>query len=468
MRTVISPIGTPDYLFHDGDPETGELGTLVTAQWLNDTQGATRDLQQECIAVLTEAGLAPDAGQAAQLTAAIKAIVKKQTLSSTGNLSEIKAAGTSAQALAREALALGTAATHDVQTSKDDVAPERVLVNGGTFVIDANQVEMRAGGADFKFGGSGTFASPGGVTAFNGATELAQNAIYVRGTGNKHLWFYSPEGKEVGLVYASDDNTIHLRSNGGPSLDVSGTGEVTVNGPSINANAYNLFGTILPGTLQQYMPVCADADSAPYGWSMVSHGSLNFPMADAYGTVLTVRTGGTNREPNVPPAGDQAWYQQLYFSTSDGVYFRTRTNIAPWTAWQRQMQKADDDHTRTDLANYADTKKQEVMNWTGGNFIHLDSCSTAGFNSNNVAMPYMLHTSSNTVVQLAREDWVRLNFVMDFRLLGRTWISHDGGIDAPPGCVFVSGGDFGSDNGGYGYAAVQKNVNGTWYTVAHN
>jgi hypothetical protein len=79
MKPLIDTINTVDGQFHLKNKETGELATIVTPKYMNDTQGATRDLQQECIAVLTEAGLAPDAGQAAQLIAAIKAIIKKQS-----------------------------------------------------------------------------------------------------------------------------------------------------------------------------------------------------------------------------------------------------------------------------------------------------------------------------------------------------------------------------------------------------
>ncbi|WP_223271352.1 hypothetical protein, partial [Buttiauxella sp. B2] len=60
--------------------------------------------------------------------------------------------------------------------------------------------------------------------------ELAQNAIYIRGGGNKHLWFHNASGEEVGLVYASDDKTLHLRAGQGPSVDIQSDGHVTVNG----------------------------------------------------------------------------------------------------------------------------------------------------------------------------------------------------------------------------------------------
>ncbi|TNV17864.1 hypothetical protein FH968_17545, partial [Buttiauxella sp. B2] len=36
---------------------------------------------------------------------------------------------------------------------------------------------------------------PGGLKVLSGSTELAQNAIYIRGGGNKHLWFHNASGE---------------------------------------------------------------------------------------------------------------------------------------------------------------------------------------------------------------------------------------------------------------------------------
>ncbi|EAW3718522.1 tail fiber protein [Salmonella enterica] len=74
MQDLMPPITTPDNAFHDGNPATGELGTIVAAEWLNNTQGAIRDIQAECIAILAEAGFKPDPTKK-QLLDAIKTIV---------------------------------------------------------------------------------------------------------------------------------------------------------------------------------------------------------------------------------------------------------------------------------------------------------------------------------------------------------------------------------------------------------
>ncbi|EMY3275036.1 hypothetical protein AAIO85_002050 [Salmonella enterica] len=43
MKPLMKPIDTPDQVFHDGDPSTGESGTICNAEWLNNTQTRIRD-----------------------------------------------------------------------------------------------------------------------------------------------------------------------------------------------------------------------------------------------------------------------------------------------------------------------------------------------------------------------------------------------------------------------------------------
>ncbi|MDH1321204.1 hypothetical protein N5C39_22810 [Enterobacter bugandensis] len=71
-----------------------------------------------------------------------------------------------------------------------------------------------------------TLTTPGGIRAFNGATELAQNAIIIRGDGNKHLWFFRTDNQEAALIYAGNDNVLRLRGGGGPALAISPDGSV--------------------------------------------------------------------------------------------------------------------------------------------------------------------------------------------------------------------------------------------------
>ncbi|HHQ9378184.1 TPA: hypothetical protein ACSW2U_002547 [Enterobacter roggenkampii] len=70
MRPLMPPVQTPDNLFHDGNPLTGELGTIVDAEHLNNEQAAIRDTQSELIAILTAAEMEPES-TAGQLLAAL-------------------------------------------------------------------------------------------------------------------------------------------------------------------------------------------------------------------------------------------------------------------------------------------------------------------------------------------------------------------------------------------------------------
>jgi len=69
-------INTQDGLFHDGNPSTGELGTIVPASWLNS-------IQAELLSVLAAGNIAPDQNKQTQVTEAIKKMVVAATATNT-------------------------------------------------------------------------------------------------------------------------------------------------------------------------------------------------------------------------------------------------------------------------------------------------------------------------------------------------------------------------------------------------
>lgn len=117
MQNLMPPINTPDQLFHDGDPTQGIEGTLVTAGYLNNQQGATRDLQQELLNVLGGAHIQPDPQKTDQLLTALRALL----LSRKNPFGDIKLDGTVQKAL--ENLGLGELALAGATTGA-------MLVNG--------------------------------------------------------------------------------------------------------------------------------------------------------------------------------------------------------------------------------------------------------------------------------------------------------------------------------------------------
>lgn len=103
MQSLMPPIDSSDSLFHNGNPLTGEKGTIVTADFLNNTQSAIRDVQTELIAVLTAAGLKPDSATAGQLLTSLK----KLFLIRSNPFSDIAADGAAAVTAALTNLGLG-------------------------------------------------------------------------------------------------------------------------------------------------------------------------------------------------------------------------------------------------------------------------------------------------------------------------------------------------------------------------
>ena len=74
MQDRMPSIDSPDGLFHDGNPFTGEMGTIVTSAHLNDVQSGIQDLQTEAITLLAAAGMQPEPARKNQWLQALKAL----------------------------------------------------------------------------------------------------------------------------------------------------------------------------------------------------------------------------------------------------------------------------------------------------------------------------------------------------------------------------------------------------------
>ena len=74
MREVIQPVPTPYELFHDGNPSSGELGTIVGADWLNNVQSAVIANQEELLSVVKSSGQSANPARKDQLLQAVQQI----------------------------------------------------------------------------------------------------------------------------------------------------------------------------------------------------------------------------------------------------------------------------------------------------------------------------------------------------------------------------------------------------------
>lgn len=74
MRQTMNPIATDNGRFKDGNPATGEYGTIVTAQHMNNVQDSVISMQNEIITVLNEAGITVNADDNTQLWQALQVL----------------------------------------------------------------------------------------------------------------------------------------------------------------------------------------------------------------------------------------------------------------------------------------------------------------------------------------------------------------------------------------------------------
>ncbi|EAW8901077.1 tail fiber protein [Salmonella enterica] len=127
MQDLMPPITTPDNAFHDGNPATGELGTIVAAEWLNNTQGAVRDIQAECIAILAAAGFKPDPTKK-QLLDAIKTIVGNEVPVASTTQAGIVRLSSATDSDSEEEAATPKAVKAVVKQCQDDIAGVNIPV----------------------------------------------------------------------------------------------------------------------------------------------------------------------------------------------------------------------------------------------------------------------------------------------------------------------------------------------------
>lgn len=160
MRPLMPPVQTPDNLFHDGNPLTGELGAIVDAEHLNNVQGAVRDAQSELITVLTAAGINVDPSKQNQLLTALKALL----LSRSNPFADIKSDGAAAIATALSNLGLGDGTGRLINVQTFTASGTYTPTTGTKFVIAEVLGGGGGGGSNAATPSSGAAAGAGGAS----------------------------------------------------------------------------------------------------------------------------------------------------------------------------------------------------------------------------------------------------------------------------------------------------------------
>ncbi len=209
MRPLMPPVQTPDNLFHDGNPLTGELGTIVDAEHLNNEQAAIRDTQSELIAILTAAAMEPES-TAGQLLAALNKLYAplNDTL---GALSSLVGGAnklpyfTSANAAALTALSsigrdiVGKATVADVLTYLGFTQVGRDIIAGGT----ASDVLAYLGVPNLL---NGKQDADNTLTALARLAGAANKLPYFSGPDVMSMTDFSDIGREI--IAASDKPSV--------------------------------------------------------------------------------------------------------------------------------------------------------------------------------------------------------------------------------------------------------------------
>ncbi|WPU22554.1 hypothetical protein RI049_21400 [Cedecea neteri] len=272
MKPLMPPINTPDNLFHDGNPATGQQGTIVTAQHLNNEQGAIQDVQSELIAVLSAASIQPD-NTVGQFLEAVKSLFLSRA--NPGN--EIKEDGKITVFLKNVGLE-----RLDQDASETRLwSPDRksyIFVQNGTWGAYSINAPAGAVALGISSGGTGANDLPGA------RANLLVNRL-IQSTGDTFIT--SP--RDNYRLFVRDDGGWGV-NNGigtpvGLSINQGGTGDTTVSGAKFNLQVDRL----VQGATDTYV-------SSPNGnYRLFVKDDGDFGVLNNIGTPqpLSVNRGGT-------------------------------------------------------------------------------------------------------------------------------------------------------------------------------
>ncbi|EJP3174570.1 tail fiber protein [Salmonella enterica] len=468
MKPLMKPIDTPDQVFHDGNPSTGELGTICSAEWLNDTQASIRDIQAECIAILRANGFEPDETKRDQLWEAIQAAIKNhvpaaslvgagivqisssvtsdsETIAATSKAVKIAMDNASARLakernladltnvpLARQSLQLGNSATRNVGTTANTVAAgDDARIIATKKAIDETQTGLAAQGVMWLSTADDLSNLPSGARRF--ASNKAP-ATVLPAAG----YFFIE-------VLAKRDT-----ANGSCILATSDARNVWIG-----------FRYTVP-------------DEAGFTWIQLNQNVQNLGLTEAVNKALNAvqKTGDTMSAPLINTHPDAFRLKQpnrSFFWRFDGAnLYLLRTAIndpnGTWDAARPLCVNAGSGQVFLG----ANTKVNGNL-YLGDALVHTDGniygTLWGGYLNNWLNSQFAAR--DNNINTRATWDWVNQHFVQDIRLTAPVEYSERGLNERVWGGVMTSWADYGSSNYHIKWRLLQKFVNGQWLTVAY-
>ncbi|EOZ4488370.1 tail fiber protein [Salmonella enterica subsp. diarizonae] len=508
MKPLMKPIDTPDQVFHDGDPSTGELGTICSAEWLNDTQASIRDIQAECITILKANGFEPDETKRDQLWEAIQAAIKNhvpaasllgagivQLSSSVTSDSETTAATSKAvkiamdngnarmakdrngsdipnKALFRQNLELGNSAILNVGTTINTVAAGDDVRITGAMQKGMNGSDIPDKAAFCRALGLGALATSDSIDALiksqNGA-DIPDKTLFVQNLGLKET--LNPT-KRVSIgnigtdmfdgrlpcINIGDSDSGFIGSADGV-LDIYCNNAKT--GYIDNAGLHMLAG------IATNKDLVLQSDERRHIMMQNADGSVRaYIYKDKDDTGIHINNGvdgsgdfvlGKDSILYVPYAVRAGGSKKLAIQSDNNSALNATFNL--WgNANKPTVIELDDDQG---------WHLYSQRNPDGSVLFKVNGDINANRNLNAGSATVATDGNVNGSVWGGwLNDWINNNFVRDVRMgtneSGIVWGEQGGTL--PAGYV-LTGGNFDDDREWPVYAPVQKNINGTWYNV---
>lgn len=239
MKTKLKNITSNTGKFVDGNPNNGELGTIVTAEWLNDVQERVQDVFEELRNVLLLGNLQPDGQRQNQVAEAIKAYCNNINLKVQSNTRNFD----NYIPNSKKSNAIDSNSADTVATS---VAVKTAYDKGVEAKNAADNANNNANGRVSKSGDTMT-----------GQLTINHAASYLRGKNNGvDDWFVGRmrnNDNDVALASYQHSTGIHLKADRVESNKpiYRGTNQVFDEGNLLPVKHINLRATI-PGTTIEY------------------------------------------------------------------------------------------------------------------------------------------------------------------------------------------------------------------------
>ncbi|MXP48726.1 hypothetical protein FD733_02360 [Pantoea sp. Eser] len=326
MKPLIDPIDSDDGQFQGRDNQTGALATIVTPVYMNDTQGATRSLQQEVISILTAAGIKPAEATNNQLLSALKALFLAEddtrvsgALQKDKNLSDV----------ADTSKALENLGAYSKTEADAKYIPETSIGVHNGQVMAVNSRYPSENNLSNAFLSNNTPSLAAAESTHKPALEISNN-------GNKSaaaVLMLHREGEFATYFGLDQDNALAI---GGYSFGKTRhriyhegfcpfpIGYVMLLGNSADPN------TIFPGTTWQYLNGTGyDGKVIALGTDALQTGGSNsVTLAEAHMPPHRHNGGATGDASTQPDAGSAAWGTGRFGTDAKGGYALMQTSAA--------------------------------------------------------------------------------------------------------------------------------------------